>query len=288
MKVIAFGEILFDQIGDKSFIGGAPLNFIANSVQCGAEGAIISAVGRDSLGSGVQSQLEKFKVSTQFLQTNMYPTGTVKVTLRNGQPSYEILENVAYDFIDVSILNTDELNNFDCFYFGTLAQRNSANQKNLKKILNNYNFNTVFLDVNLRQAFYNLAVLDYSISKCNILKINDEEISSVSKLLFGKALEENEFVSTTCNKYKSIDILIITKGAKGCSVWSNGECNDISSKKIEVKDTIGAGDAFSAAFLTRFYKTKDIKAAAQFANNIGAYVASCNGAIPKYNYKDYL
>ena len=252
MKVIAFGEILFDQIGDNSYIGGAPLNFIANSVQCGAEGAIISAVGRDSLGSVVQNQLEKFKVSTQFLQTNMYPTGTVKVTLQNGQPSYEILENVAYDFIDVSILNTEELNNYDFFYFGTLAQRNSTNHNSIKKILNNYNFNTVFLDVNLRQAFYNLAVLDYSISKCNILKINDEEISLVSKLLFGKALEENEFVSTTCNKYKSIDILIITKGAKGCSVWSNGECFDISSKKIEVKDTIRSGRCFFSSIFNSF------------------------------------
>lgn len=288
MKIAAFGEVLWDRVEGQFLIGGAPFNFAAHAVQCGVEASIVSALGEDDLGEKALKEVIRLKVDSRFIQFNKKPTGIVKVLLNNGQPSYEIVKNVAYDFISSQALNIPELNTFEHFYFGTLSQRNSVNRATLKDILSNCQFETTFLDVNLRQNFYSKEILDFSIGSCSILKLNDEEVQTLSKLLFHKILEPKEFCIKLLNNYPNIKTIIITLGGKGCLVNDQGEYIRIHSKPIQVKDTIGAGDSFSAAFLSHYIKNKNVELAAEFANRIGGFVASKKGAIPIYKSAAFL
>ncbi|MFK7785317.1 MAG: carbohydrate kinase [Crocinitomicaceae bacterium] len=288
MKIVAFGEVLWDIIEGVPHLGGAPLNFAAHSVQCGMGAAILSAYGRDELGERVFREIEDLNVDTRLLQPSEYDTGTVDVLLEDGIPTYVINENVAYDFIDVSQLNWSVLKEYDCFYFGTLAQRSPESRTCLRQILKTISFETVFLDVNLRQAYYDFSTLDFSIAHCSILKLNDEELTEISTLLFKEQLGERAFSEKLSERYKNIETIIITKGEKGASlfhgkVWFNAE-----SAPIKVGDTIGAGDALSAAFCSQLLQGVNVEAALTFANKIAGYVASQRGAIPTYKPESFL
>lgn len=283
MKIAAFGEILWDIIGEKTSLGGAPLNFAAHAVKCGLPSAIISAFGEDELGKTAKDSIQNLGLDNRFLQLSVKETGTVQVKLKDGQPSYDIKEDVAYDYILSENLNFNLLKEFDCFYYGTLAQRNSASRNCLRQILEKSHFTTIFLDVNLRQSYYNQEILDYSFANCTILKLNDEEVVSLSNLIFQKDLNENEFAEKLVSKNQNISILILTKGADGCSIYHNKEWIHVPSQAVVVQDTIGAGDSFSAAFCVHYLKNKDVEAAAIFANKVGGFVASQQGAIPPYN-----
>lgn len=288
MKIAAFGEVLWDNVEGEYHLGGAPLNFTAHAVQCGLPAAIISAYGADELGEKAKVEIEALKVDTAFLQVSDKDTGTVQVTLHNGQPEYNITKEVAYDYILTHKIDFELLNQYDSFYFGTLAQRNPVSQACLKMIFERCSFEMVFLDVNLRQSFYTLKILFDSIKQCTVLKLNDDEVAVLSELLFECHLSLETFSKKLIDQFSNIKTLIITKGAKGCLVYESKEFIHISSTPVEVADTIGAGDSFSAAFCAFYLRTNDVKAAAKLANKIGGFVASQHGAIPIYNIQKFL
>ncbi len=162
MKVLVFGEVLWDIIEGKEHLGGAPLNFAAHVRQCGHESTIISALGEDDRGKEALQLIQELGVDASMIQQSEIRTGFVPVTLVNGQPDYEITKYVAYDYIKSDEISKKKIARFDTFYFGSLAQRSPDSSEALKKVLENHSFREVFYDVNLRKDCYTKEILDYS------------------------------------------------------------------------------------------------------------------------------
>lgn len=284
MRVLAFGEILFDIIEGKHYLGGAPLNFAAHLAKLGAESYIFSRIGNDDLGHLALGQIERHGVNTTFIQRDHeHETGTVEVFIENGQPDYTIHEKVAYDFIGQDVLKNKIKNTaFDILYYGTLAQRNDYSRNALSKLLQENTFSHVFYDVNLRKGFYSKEIVNQSLRNCTILKLNDEEVVVLGKLLFLEKIKVEDFAFRVAMKF-GIDIVIITAGAEGCLIYENEELSFVKGFPANVVDTVGAGDSFSAAFLFQYFHHKNPILAAEKANQLGAFVASSRGPIPDYS-----
>jgi fructokinase len=289
MKVLAFGEILWDIIENEEHLGGAPFNFSAHCVKCGAEvTSIISRVGQDILGKRAYNRVIEYGVDDSLIQwDDEYPTGIVDVHLKNGQPDYFIKEHVAYDFIAYNQQLKETINTManDVFYFGSLAQRNSVSQTTLSDILKYNSFKHVFYDVNLRKNGYSKSVLEFSLSACTILKLNVEEVSVISILFFGNnSLSMTEFCIIMVQLY-TINTIVITAAEEGCYVFERviNVLHKIDGQKIQLTDAVGAGDAFSASFMCEYLKHGNVIKAATKANLIGAFVASQKGPIPEYS-----
>ncbi len=284
MRILSFGEILFDIIEGEYYLGGAPLNFAAHLAQMGEASYIFSRVGKDSLGQEALDKIKQIGVKSDFIQQDgRFPTGTVPVTFKNGQPDYTILPDVAYDFIDFSesevFLNSL---NFDVLYYGTLAQRHPIAKNALQELVNRKTFKHIFYDINLRKDCYTPAVIEQSLQHCTIFKLNNEEIAIVSQLLYGQEFTMEAFLSILTKDFP-IDIIVITAGASGCYVYANGNLHFIKSYSTQVVDTVGAGDAFSAAFVRGYVRHHDPLKAADIANKLGAFVAGSRGPIPPYS-----
>ena len=285
MKLLSYGEILWDIIEGKPYLGGAPFNFAAHSAKCGIDTWMISRLGNDKLGESAFTKIKALNVATDFIQwDDTYPTGTVTVFLKNGQPSYTIHPNVAYDFINYNELVENGLlkQQFDMFGFGTLAQRRQTSRESLHQILSNLQFEHVFYDVNLRKDCFSAEIIRNSLPFSTILKLNDEEVPLISEFLFGEKLDFESFSQRVAVDYDQ-QIIIITAGGKGCLVYHQGKLHKVIGQKVTVADTVGAGDSFSAAFLYAFFKWGDPVKAAAAANQVGAFVASSHGPLPDYS-----
>jgi fructokinase len=285
MRVLAYGEILWDIIEGVEHLGGAPFNFAAHSAQCGDEAFIISRLGGDSLGMRAFNMCKSFGVDPEFIQwDDEYPTGTVVVALNEGQPDYKIQENVAYDYIRVDhLMAALRERPFDVFYFGTLTQRRTTSASSLTTILRQCNFKHIFYDVNLRKDGYTESIVRESLKLCTVFKLNADEVPAVSMMLVDHALTIEEFCRCMAKLFLNVKTIIITASEKGCYVFDEGSLSYIPGIPVTVVDAVGAGDAFSAAFMHCFYNTGNAIAAATTANQIGAYVATKSGAIPEYS-----
>ena len=284
MKILAFGEILWDMIEGTEHLGGAPFNFAAHSVQCGNESSIISKLGRDVLGSRAYDASKAHGVDVSLIQwDDVHPTGIVDVTLNHGQPDYIIRPDVAYDFIHQGSWTAGLQNReFDVFYFGSLAQRNSVSFQTLHTILAQCHFRLVFYDVNLRKGGFTSEIIQRSLRACTILKLNAEEVAVLSELLTGSVMSNESFGKHIKTTYPNISLVIITASEKGCFIYDD-ELLCIPGTPVTVNDAVGAGDAFSASFMHIYGRTGDAIQAAQVANQVGAFVATHAGAIPEYS-----
>ena len=280
MKVLSFGEVLWDIYPDDKFIGGAPFNFAAHCALHGAESYMVSAVGDDGLGTQTLEKVRGFCVKTDYIYTISYKeTGKCLVTLdNNAHPSYNLLDDVAYDYIPFPELNDD----FDFIGFGTLALRGENNKKTLSDILNSYNFSDVFSDLNIRPPFYSEESVNFCLSNATIVKISDEELPTVAELASGAYTDIESAITRIAEKFTQIKLIIVTKGADGSC------CYDCNTKKLYICDavptnvvsTVGAGDSFSAAFLVKYFNGEDILTCLQFASKISAHVCANADAIP--------
>ncbi len=284
MKVLSYGEILWDVIGGVAHLGGAPFNFAAHFAQYGAQSSIVSAVGSDKFGDEAIQIAKGYGVDVSFLQIDpAHPTGTVDVNLSNGIPDYTIKEDVAYDYIEYSKFeNTFLPEKYDIFYFGSLIQRGPTSSATLRKILTRYQFQYIFYDVNLRKNGYSRAIVVDSLRHCNVLKLNIEEVGVLAELLFDESFfSVKDFCDHVAERY-SIRIIIVTAAENGCFIFRDGVLVHVPGKKVVLNDAVGAGDAFSASFMFEFLKHGDVITAATKANAVGAFVASQQGAIPRY------
>lgn len=283
MKVIGMGEALWDVLPDGKKIGGAPANFAYHVQQFGLDSCAVSAIGEDPLGDELVEKFDE-KELCYHLDRVPYPTGTVLVELdAEGVPQYEIKENVAWD----NIPYTDELKALAketrAFCFGSLAQRNVVSRNTINDFLDDIplaNDPLIVFDINLRQNFYTKEILCNSMEKCNILKINDEELVTVSRMFGYPGIDLENKCWILLGKY-NLKMLILTCGINGSYVFTPGEISFYPTPKVEVADTVGAGDSFTAAFIANILKGKSVRDAHKIAVDTSAYVCTQKGAMPK-------
>ncbi|ADK80721.1 carbohydrate kinase family protein [Sediminispirochaeta smaragdinae] len=285
IHALAFGEILWDIIDNEPHIGGAPFNLAAHMAALGGEVSIASAVGKDRLGSAALEEVKHLGIDNSFI--NIHPqlaTGTVPVSLdAQGKPEYEIVENVAWDAITLSdaALEAISKRNWDLFVFGTLAQRSKENRQVLRELVDHSNAGERFFDVNLRLSYYSAKILHDSLMLTTILKLNDEEVPIVSDALFSRTMREEEFCKAIFDTFP-VRMICITKGKDGSTLFDGKMRYDEPIVDIPVVDTVGAGDSFSAAFLTAYLKGLTKAKALRFASRLSSFVAGSSGAVPAY------
>lgn len=269
--VVSFGEVLWDVIEGVPHLGGAPFNFAVHCALCGLKTAIVSSVGDDELGRRACKKARDYGVDVSGVTVNLRaPTGTVMVALKDGMPSYDICQGVAWDEISVA----DRFLAQSCpraVYFGTLVQRASVSAAALKRVLDAWKDAEVFFDVNLRQEYWSKSLVEESLARATILKLNNEEQATLGI--------DPATIFVTHQRLKTV---IVTKGADGCEVFLRGGTSFVSPARSAgpVVDTVGAGDAFSAAFLSAYLKGATPQEAARAGNVRGGFVASKAGAIP--------
>ena len=280
--IVGIGEALWDMLPEGRKIGGAPANFTYHVSQFGLDAVAVSAVGDDELGAEIRQTFEEKDLQTQ-LATVPYPTGTVAVTLdAKGIPHYEICEGVAWDNIPFSPELEALARNTIAVCYGTLAQRNSVSRKTIESFIAAMPADGIKIcDINLRGTFYNKEILESSMRACDILKINDEEIDEVSRLL-GAELPSQRMAALNLMSRYEVDILILTCGTNGSYIYSmDGTESFLPTPKVKVADTVGAGDSFTGAFIAALLCGKDIKKAHALAVEVSAYVCTQNGAMPE-------
>lgn len=281
MKVLSFGEIIWDIFGKEKHLGGAPLNFAAHCAALGSKAWLISAVGSDELGKSAIKQIEKLGVNTGYISVICGKnTGKCFIELnKNAVPSYEISDDTAYDYIQIPGLREKA----DVIAFGTLALRRENNRKILAQILKEHAFSEVFADVNIREPFYSEESIAFCLENATTVKISEEELPKVTQLIFGDTLCLKDASKKLSQKYAGIKIIIITRGANGscCYDCKTGEFFFADAGHAKVVSTVGAGDSFGAAFLVRYMEHKTYDECLRFASKISALVCSNAEAVPE-------
>lgn len=283
-NVIGIGELLWDVLPDGKQLGGAPCNFVFHAQKQGANGMVISAVGDDTNGKEILEVLKAKNISLEFIQVNEKPTSTVDIVLdETGVPEYIIHENVAWDFIQFSEDIRQELTKADIVCFGSLAQRNIASRETIQKILKSFKPETLIVyDINLRQDYYNREIIEKSLQLCNVLKLNEEELPVVCDLLELTAGKEEQQIRELINKYH-LKLVAFTKGEKCSWLVTPGESSYLPTPKVPVRDTVGAGDSFTAVMMIGFARGESLKEIHQKAVEVSAFVCTRDGAMPEYN-----
>ncbi len=280
--VIGMGEALWDVLPEGKKIGGAPANFAYHVSQFGLPGCVVSAVGDDALGKEI---VENFvsKGLNQHIAVVPYPTGTVQVEIdAAGIPQYDIKENVAWDNIPFTADLEEMARNTKAVCFGSLAQRNVVSRNTIEKFLDvmpQTPESLVVFDVNLRQGFYTKEILCESMNRCNILKINDEELVIVSRMFGYPGIDLQDKCWILLGKY-NLKMLILTCGINGSYVFTPGHVSFQPTPMVEVADTVGAGDSFTAAFIASILKGKSVAEAHRIAVETSAFVCTKKGAMP--------
>lgn len=280
--VVGMGEALWDVLPEGKKIGGAPANFAYHVSQFGLPSCVVSAIGDDALGKEI---IENFtsKGLDQLIAEVPYPTGTVQVEIdQTGIPLYDIKENVAWDNIPYTEHLDALAKRTKAVCFGSLAQRNVVSRETINHFLDTMpkdDDNLVVFDVNLRQGFYNKEILCKSMQNCNILKINEEELITVSRMFGYPGIDLQDKCWILLGKY-NLKMLILTCGINGSYVFTPGNVSFQPTPKVEVADTVGAGDSFTAAFIASILKGKSVTEAHTIAVKTSAFVCTQKGAMP--------
>ena len=276
------GEALWDVLPEGKKIGGAPANFAYHVGQFGLDSCVVSAVGDDALGNEI---LENFnsKGLKRLIEKVPYPTGTVQVEIDPaGIPQYDIKENVAWDNIPFTPELEKLAKRTRAVCFGSLAQRNVVSRDTIARFLDAMPKDVdslVVFDVNLRQGFYTKEILCESMQRCNILKINDEELVTVSRLFGYPGIDLQDKCWILLGKY-NLKMLILTCGVNGSYVFTPGSVSFLPTPQVEVADTVGAGDSFTAAFIASILKGLPVTEAHRRAVDTSAFVCTQKGAMP--------
>ncbi len=280
--VVGMGEALWDMLPEGKKIGGAPANFAYHISQFGIGSCVVSAVGEDELGTEILKNFSEKKLNS-LIETVPYPTGTVQVSLdANGVPCYDIREGVAWDNIPYTPALKDLARRTQAVCFGSLAQRSIVSRETINRFVDDIpevNGALKIFDINLRQGFYTKDILCTSFRKCNVLKINDEELVTVSRMFGYPGIDLQDKCWILLAKY-NLKMLILTCGVNGSYVFTPGNVSFVETPKVEVADTVGAGDSFTAAFVASILKGKSVGEAHKLAVEVSAYVCTQNGAMP--------
>jgi fructokinase len=280
---IGLGELLWDMFPEGKQLGGAPANFAYMTSLLGDEGIVVSRVGTDALGRGAGRRLERLGVRASHLQLDRdHPTGTVKVSVDPaGQPTFQIAESVAWDFFEWTPEWRALAQRADAVCFGSLAQRSSRSRATVRAFLRAVRPGTTrVFDVNLRQSFYDADTLSESAKLADIMKVNTDELAIVAKLLRIPFIYDEMRAANWLRDILGLKLMCITRGAKGSLIVSADETSEHPGYRIHVADTVGAGDAFTAALVYHYLRHASVPTLNEAANRMGAWVSSQIGATP--------
>lgn len=277
--VVGLGEILWDCLPEGKKLGGAPANFAFHAGLLGAKTIAVSAIGNDALGDEILRELDA-KGLKYLLPRTEQPTGTVQVTLDGeGIPTYEIKTGVAWDNIPLSAEMVQLAEKCRCVCFGSLAQRSEVSRNTIREFLRHTSEDCLkIFDINLRQHFYSKELIHDSLLACNILKINDEELDIVAELFALQAYGVEERCRRLLEDY-NLQLVILTCGVNGSYVFASDQKSFLETPKVEVADTVGAGDSFTGAFAASLLAGHTLLEAHQLAVRVSAYVCTKKGAM---------
>ena len=280
--VIGMGEALWDVLPEGKKLGGAPANFAYHVSQFGLPSCVVSAVGDDKLGAEILDNFREKKLD-HLVETVPYPTGTVQVELdAEGVPRYEIKEGVAWDNIPYTRALDELARHTRAVCFGSLAQRSIVSRTTINRFLDampDGEGQLKIFDINLRQNFYTKEVLCQSMQRCNVLKINDEELVTISRMFGYPGIDLQDKCWILLAKY-NLKMLILTCGVNGSYVFTPGHVSFVETPTVQVADTVGAGDSFTAAFTAAIIRGRSVREAHQLAVDTSAYVCTQQGAMP--------
>ena len=281
-KIIGLGEVLYDVLPEGAKLGGAPANFAYHASQFGFDAMAISAVGNDALGDLALKTFDDNGLK-YIIPRVPYPTGTVNISLdAGGVPSYTFTPDVAWDHIPFTPEMEAIAKEARAVCFGSLAQRSEASRKTIHQVLSTTPADCLkIFDINLRGNFYNKEILRENMQQADILKINDEELVTIGRLFDYPGLDMEEKCRLLLRRYH-FKMVVLTCGTNGSYVFvPDGETSFMPTPKVEVADTVGAGDSFTAAFTASLLAGKTIKEAHERAVKVSAFVCTQKGAMPK-------
>ncbi|GAB3414253.1 carbohydrate kinase family protein [Niabella aquatica] len=280
MNTICFGEILWDILPHEKVPGGAPMNVCYHLNRLGRKAAIISKTGNDENGKALIDFLQQNNINTSLVQVDHeQPTGTVMATQKGNEMEYDIVQPVAWDFIDYDEALLQKVKEAHYFICGSLVARSRHSRNTLFQLLNVAR--TKIVDINLRPPHYEPSTLEILLNKADISKLNNHELALIAGWYTNEADFEKQ-VLLVSEKF-SIPTIIITKGEDGAVLFFEKRFYYHAGYKIKVADTIGSGDAFLAGFLSKYMAGRSPETALAFACRIGAFVASQKGACPQYD-----
>jgi fructokinase len=286
----AFGEILWDCLPSGKHAGGAPFNVTAHLAQIGVSSALISCVGQDALGDEILQVARDKKVEVEFVTRARIglPTGTVLVTLDvNGNATYELVQPAAWDEIRVTDAVLQAVSQARAFVYGSLAGRSRYNLDQIDRLLE-VKGPTKFLDVNLRPPFADLTLVMQLAKRADVLKLNDGEVGRLGHWIrtgeeAADTPRDDEAIARDCEtlaKATGVFRICVTRAEEGAAMWESGRLTTATAPHVEVRDTVGAGDAFMAGLVVGLTKGTDTYKVLEDACRLGAYVASHYGATP--------
>ena len=280
--VVGMGEALWDVLPEGKKIGGAPANFAYHVSQFGLNSRVVSAVGDDKLGMEILDNFREKKLNAM-VEIVPYPTGTVQVELdAEGVPCYDIKEGVAWDNIPYTPALEDLAKHTKAVCFGSLAQRSVVSRDTINRFIDAMPAEDTLkiFDINLRQGFYTKEILCDSMRRCNVLKINDEELVTISRIFGYPGIDLQDKCWILLAKY-NLKMLILTCGTNGSYVFTPGVVSFQETPRVPVADTVGAGDSFTAAFCASILNGKPVPEAHKLAVEVSAYVCTQSGAMPE-------
>ncbi len=281
-RIAGLGEVLWDLLPGGRQMGGAPANFACHARALGAEAHVISRVGQDADGAEILSRLLARGVRTECVEVDrQVPTGTVSVTVgAGGQPRFTIHENVAWDHLTGEAAARALMPGIDAVCFGTLAQRHAMARAAICSLVDLAPRTALrVLDVNLRQEFHTPEILEQSLARANVVKVNDAELPHLAKV-FDLGTEPRRQLEQLAVRWRLVAVAC-TRGERGSVLLSGGRWSDHPGVRVSVVDTVGAGDSFTAAMTLGLLAGWDLDVINERANRVAAHVASCAGATPE-------
>lgn len=281
-RMAGIGELLWDILPDGRKLGGSPMNVAYHCQATGIKSVVVSAIGNDKLGSEILEQVQVKEITTDYIQIcNDSPTGTVSVKLNQGIPDFTIHPDVAWDEIQWNDKLEELAGSIDAAAFGSLSQRNSVSRQTIQGFLKSMKPDSLrVFDVNLRQNHHSVELLSDSLSLCNILKINDEELPILSGYLNITGTIKEQLLALI-EMYK-LKLVAYTMGANGSWLATKDTFSEMHSPKVKIADTVGAGDAFTGVMIAGLLKEKPMKIIHQEATSVAGWVCREDGAMPRY------
>ena len=280
-KVAGIGELLWDLLPGGKQLGGAPANFAYHAQSLGASSYVVSAVGDDALGKEIVDQLNDINLETKYIEiSHINPTGTVEVKLdKNGKPDFTIHKDVAWDYISFQPQVNDLAGDLDALCYGSLAQRSEISRDSIRQMIESTPEHCLRIyDINLRQNYYSSKLIEDTLNLANCFKLNEDEFPIVAEM-FSISGSENEILDQLLSRFE-LKIIALTKGSEGSVLHTPDESSFLNSSEVNVVDTVGAGDAFTAVLAIGLLKSLPLKTIHRQATDLSAYVCTQNGATP--------